>query len=509
MRTRHLALICLLSLFSLPVEAAVTLPRLISDHMMFQRQRPARVWGKANPGERVTVKFRSQTRTTKADAAGRWEVFLSPMKAGGPATLRIEADNSITVQDVLVGEVWVASGQSNMQFQLRRARNAQQEIAQANYPEIRLFEVKRITSAEPLDDVTGEWRRCTPASATNFTAVGYFFARYLHRKLKVPVAVIEADWGGTPAEAWTSREALRAEPSLRCFLDDWAQRMANYPSEKLRYEEALAAWQKKAAAARAAGEQPPRKPRPPMGPKSSHAPAALYNAMIAPLTPYTIRGAIWYQGENNAERHQGYEYRRLFQTMILDWRARWGEGQFPFLFVQLANWISHNKNSQWPEVREAQMMALQLRHTGMAVTVDIGNPNNIHPTDKQDVGKRLALWALTDTYGRKLVYSGPLYRQVTREGGKLRLWFDHTGSGLTAAGGVLKGFVIAGPDRIFHPAAARIEGNTVVVSSPEVPRPVAARYAWADNPENTLRNKEGLPASPFRTDQWRNAVMPK
>ena len=213
MRTRHIVLISLLSLFSFQVEAAVTLPRLISDHMMFQRQMPARVWGKANPGERVTVKFRSQTRTTKADGNGRWEVFLSPMKVGAPATLRIEADNTITVRDVLVGEVWIASGQSNMQFQLRRARNAKQEIARASYPEIRLFEVTRTTAAAPQDDVTGQWSHCTPGSATNFTAVGYFFARYLHRQLKAPVALIEADWGGTPAEAWTSREALQAERS--------------------------------------------------------------------------------------------------------------------------------------------------------------------------------------------------------------------------------------------------------------------------------------------------------
>ncbi len=509
MYTRLILAFSLFFAFGIQLDAAVTLPRLISDHMLLQRDMPARIWGKANPGEAVTVKFRGQSLSTKANTGGQWEVFLSPMKAGGPDTLRVEADNTITVQDVLVGDVWIASGQSNMQFSLSRARNAEQEIASANYARIRLFKVPLVTAREPRTDVEGEWSHCTPESAKDFTAVGYFFGRYLHKELHVPVAVIQTAWGGTPAEAWTSVEALKAEPSLHLFLNHWDRVMEEYPSEVLRYEAALKKWEPKAAAAKAAGKKPPRKPRRPQGWKNPHAPAVLYNAMIAPLTPYAIRGAIWYQGESNAERHQGYEYRRLFQTMILDWRARWGEGQFPFLFVQLANWISHNPNSQWPELREAQTMALQLRHTGMAVTTDIGNPNDIHPTNKQDVGKRLALWALADTYGRKLVYSGPLYRQVTKEDGKLRLWFDHVGGGLTAEGGTLKGFVIAGADRVFHPARARIDGKTVVVSSPDVADPAAARYGWADNPENTLRNAEGLPASPFRTDQWRNGIMPK
>jgi len=384
------------------------------------------------------------------------------MKPAAPAALRVEADNTITVRDVLVGEVWVASGQSNMVFPVQRGDRAAEEIAAAKYPQIRLFKVALKTAEEPLEDVEGEWKVCSPETVGDFSAAGYFFARHLHRTLGVPVGVIQSAWGGTPAEAWTSREALKAEPGLRVLLDEWDQVLEDYPAAKIRYEEALRAWQEKAKTAKAAGRQPPRRPRAPVGPGHQHAPAVLYNAMIAPLTPYAIRGAIWYQGENNASRGQGYLYRRLFQTMILDWRARWAEGGFPFLFVQLANYGRTREGGQWPLLREAQAMALQLRNTGMAVTIDIGNSTNIHPTNKQDVGKRLALWALGETYGRKLVYSGPLYRQMTREDGKIRLWFDHVGGGLKAEGGTLKGFVIA-----------------------------------------------GLPASPFRTDNWRSAQMPK
>lgn len=501
----------LLSLLgSSSLEAAVTLPKLLSDHMMFQRGVPARVWGKASPGESVTVSFQGQSVSAKAGPKGRWEVFLAPLQAGAPSAMRVEAGNTITVRDVLVGEVWVASGQSNMVWPVERSNNADREMAAAKYPRIRLFKVAQNTSEEPLADVDGEWQVCSPETVGGFSAAGYFFARHLHQQLRAPVGVIQSAWGGTPAESWTSTEALKAEPSLHFFLDDWAQVLADYPAAKLRHEKALRRWTETSKAAKAAGKQPSRQPRAPQGPGHQQAPASLYNAMIAPLVPYAIRGAIWYQGENNAARAQAYEYRRLFQTMILDWRARWAQGDFPFLFVQLANYARVREGGQWPELQEAQAMALQLRNTGMAVTIDIGESQNIHPKNKQDVGKRLALAARAIAYDEKLVYSGPLFRQVTRDGNRLRVWFDHTGGGLRARGGAaLVGFTIAGADQVFVPAEARIDGKTVVVSSSEAPEAVAVRYAWANDPDNNLTNAEGLPASPFRSDQWRNARMPE
>ena len=508
---RRFALLSALFLLTAPagIDAAVTLPKLFSDHMMLQQNVPVRVWGKASPGEHVRISFRDQAVSTRADGQGRWEAFLRPMKPGPASLLRIEGENSITLQDVLVGEVWVASGQSNMVWPVERSSNAEQEIARANYPEIRLFKVALKTAEQPLEDVEGEWQVCRPETARNFSGVGYFFASHLHEHLRAPVGMIQSAWGGTPAEAWTSLEALKAEPALRFYLDTWDRVMADYPAEKLRLEEAIRQWEQAVKVAKGRGEQPPPKPREPRGPGHPHAPASLYNAMIAPLVPYAIRGAIWYQGESNASISQAHLYRRLFQTMILDWRQRWGQGAFPFLFVQLANYAKTGPQSAWPELRESQAFALQLRHTGMAVALDVGDPQDIHPTNKQEVGRRLALAARAAVYGEKVVYSGPVFRQLTREDGRLRLWFDHPGGGLAVrGGGDLKGFMISGADRQFVPARAIIEGRTVVVSSPQVPAPVAVRYGWADDPENNLTNTEGLPAPPFRSDDWRNARMP-
>lgn len=505
MRIRVLVLIVILSCAASFLNAAVSLPSLISDHMLMQQQVPVRIWGKANPGESVTVKFRGQTVATRAGEDSRWEVFLQPMEPGDPAPLRIEADNSITVRDVLVGEVWVASGQSNMQFSVNRAKDAEKEAAAATYPRMRLFQVKLTTAESPVEDVEGEWVVCSPETAPGFSAVGYYFGRYLHKQLNVPVGMIQSAWGGTPAQSWTSIEALQAEPKLDWYLSNWDRQQAELPSAMLRYQEQVEKWEEEAKAAKAAGRDIPRKPREPLSSRKQWAPASLYNAMIAPLTPYAIRGAIWYQGESNANVNEGYLYRTLFQTMIQDWRDRWAVGNFPFLYVQLANFERGETEEEWVLVCESQTDTLRLRNTGMAVAIDIGNPTDIHPTNKQDAGKRLALWALAETYGKKLVHSGPIYRQMSKEGDKLRLWFDHVGSGLKAEGGELKGFLIAGADRVFVSADAKLDGNTVVVSSPEVKNPQAARYAWASNPENTLRNEEGLPAPGFRTDRWTNA----
>ena len=464
------------------LQAEVRLPRLVSDHMLLQRDVPVRIWGWADPGEQVTVRFRDQNALAQADTLGRWKVFLQPLTAGGPFTLTIEGSNTITIQDVLVGEVWVASGQSNMAFSMRMLEKAEQEIAAANYPQMRLFHVGPATSAYPLDDVKGSWSWCTPDSVRRYSAVAYFFARHLREKLGVPVGVILSAWGATPAQAWTSAPAMAADPELQVYAADWAKFMDLYPEAQMRYEQQL--------------RQPGAKPAQPIGPGSQRAPSVLFNAMIAPLTPYAIRGAIWYQGESNAGR--AYPYRRLFQTLIQDWRRAWGVGDFPFLFVQLAS-FKVGPNVEWPELREAQAMALQLRNTGMAVTVDIGDPVDVHPKNKQDVGLRLGLEARAIAYGEKLVYSGPVFRQLTSEGSALRVWFDHTGGGLRARGGALRGFTIAGKDGNFVPADARIENNTVVLSTPEAKEPAAVRYAWADVPDCNLFNAEGLPAVPFRT----------
>jgi sialate O-acetylesterase len=462
--------ILLLSMLAASVlTAEVRLPSVFCDHMVLQRDMPVHIWGKADAGESVTVRFHGQTVKGVADSHGKWSVFLAPVPAGGPFDLTVEAKNSITLRDVLMGDVWVASGQSNMAFQTGRSDNAEKEVAAAWYPQIRLFKVPMKTSEYPLDDVSATWSLCTPESVKEFTAVGYFFARRLRQDIGVPIGVIQTAWGGTSAEAWTSGRALAADPALVSVYADWAKAMEGVSNGQAHYQ---------------------------------NRPSSLYNAMIAPLTPFAIRGAIWYQGENNAVRNRGYVYRRLFQAMIEDWRRAWGQGDFPFLFVQLANFAKVSPDAQWSEVQEAQTMALQLRNTGMAVTIDIGNPDDIHPRNKQDVGARLALAAETITYGKKIVYSGPIFRQATVEGDSVHVWFDHVGGGLMAKGGDLKGWVIAGTDRKFVPAEARIDKNTVVVRSPNVPQPVYVRYAWAANPECNLFNVEGLPASPFRSDEW-------
>jgi len=489
---------CFVCLF-LALAAEVRLPALISDHMLLQQGVPVRIWGRAEPGEAVRVELVGQQVGAVADAAGRWAVYVKPLAAGGPHEIIIAGRNKIVVRDVLVGEVWVGSGQSNMQWPVSRTDNAEQEIARANYPEIRLFQVKMAVADQPAEDTEGAWEVCSPEAVKNFSAVGYYFAREVHLKRRVPVGLIQSAWGGTPAQSWTSRPALDAEPALKFVLEDWQKVLENYPTAKQNYDQQLEEWKQAAGQAKAAGTAPPAQPRPPQGPGHQNTPSGLYNAMIAPLVPYAIRGAIWYQGESNASKPHAYPYRRLFRTMIEDWRHAWGLGPFPFLFVQLANFQS---NGWWPLLRESQVEALGLRHTGMAVTIDIGMSKDIHPTNKQEVGRRLALAARAIAYREDVIYSGPLFRQLTAENGRLRVWFDHAAGGLEArGGGPLTGFLIAGEDGKFLPAEARIEGETVVVSTPEVRRPVAVRYAWSDDPVSAnLINQAGLPASPFRTD---------
>jgi sialate O-acetylesterase len=416
--------------------------------------------------------------------------------------MTISGKNTITIKNIMVGEVWVCSGQSNMQMSVKSSANAEQEISAANYPDIRLFTVTRKVAAEPQSDCVGSWTLCSPQTVPGFSAVAYYFGRKLHKTLDVPIGLIHTSWGGTPAEAWTRREILEKEADAAPILERYDDAVAKYPQAKKEYEQKLVEWKEAVEKAKAEGEKVPPRPRAPFGPGHSHSPAGLYNAMIAPLIPYGVGGAIWCQGESNASR--AYQYRKLFPAMIKNWHNDWGQGDFPFLFVQLANFMAIDPEpaeSMWAELREAQSMTLALPNTGMAVIIDIGEANDIHPKNKQDVGKRLALWALARSYGKELVYSGPIYKSMKIENDKVILYFDHVGGGLIAASdGPLKGFAIAGADRKFVWADAKINGDNIVVSSGEVSAPVAVRYAWADNPVCNLYNEEGLPASPFRTD---------
>ncbi len=478
--------------------ADATLPALLADHMVVQRGLPVHVWGMAAPNEAVSVTFRGERKSGTADGDGRWSVYLSPGEAGGPFPLTIKATNTIVLNDILVGDVWVASGQSNMEFPMTGLLNAPTEIAAAQYPKIRIFMVKHKPADYPLENVESKgWAACTPESVADSSAVAYFFARNLQQKLGVPIGLIESSWGGTAAESWTSLRTLAADAGLMPVFSARAKMVDSESTTVLRQQREDAEFQKALEQAKAEGKP---LPWPQWHPDfAAWAPAALYNGMIAPLTPFAIRGVIWYQGEANASHDRASLYARLFRTMILDWRTSWGEGDFPFLFVQIANWNTE-PDELWPEVRNAQRQALALRNTGMAVTIDIGDPNDIHPKNKQDVGLRLSLAARAITYGEKIEWSGPLYRQITQEEHALRVWFDHA-NGLMAKGATVAGFEVAGADGKYSAADARIEGTSVVVSSPTVPAPVSVRYAWAPNPTCNLFNKEGLPASPFQAPE--------
>ena len=505
-RTKIVAFLCAaLVSVALTASAAITLPSVIGDHMVLQQGIKAPIWGKAGPGETISVEIGKCKKKTVADDEGRWIVDLRKMKAGGPLQMTIRGQSdTITINDVLVGEVWVCSGQSNMQWTVSNSSNAEQEIAEANYPNIRLFYVERKTSGIPLEDCNAAWVACTPETIPGFTALGYYFGREIHKELGVPVGLVHTSWGGTPAEAWTSRPSLEAVPELKPILDRWDGIIKAYPKAKEAHDKAMEEWRKAAEKAKAEGKPVPDRPSGPAGPDSPHRPANLFNGMIAPLLPYAIQGAIWYQGESNASR--AYQYRTLFAAMIEDWRQAWQQGPFGFYFVQLANFtdrLPDPGDSDWAELREAQTMALSLKNTGMAVIIDIGEAKNIHPKNKQDVGKRLALAALAKSYRKRIPYSGPMFETMKVKGDKIELKFDNADGGLVAkGGGSLKGFAIAGADKEFVWADAAIDGKEVIVSSDKVAEPVAVRYAWANNPECNLYNGAGLPASPFRTDDW-------
>jgi sialate O-acetylesterase len=484
--------ICLF-LAAAPVCAAVKLPAILAEHMVLQQNRPVHLWGWADPGESVTATFRGQTASAVASDQGTWSLYLPPGAAGGPFRLLVSGANTIEFQDVLVGEVWVASGQSNMEFATKNVIGAEKELQAAAHPQLRLFNVDRNVAFYPRDDLAATgWQSSTPETVREFSAVAYFFGRHLLDKLHVPVGLVDSSWGGTPAEAWTSLDGLASDASLMPVFSAWATTSKDFAAAERRRE--LAEAENERAAAE--GRQPKPLPWTP-NQRLSWDPAGLYNAMIAPLTRFPVRGAIWYQGESNAGDDRVALYGRLFQTLILDWRRQWADPDLPFLFVQLANFKTKD---DWPLLREKQTEALSLRNTGMAVTIDIGNPDDIHPKNKQDVGLRLALAARAIAYGEHIEYSGPMFQWAEPAGGSMLVYFDHA-AGLAARSGPLEGFELAGADGKYSAATATIEGTIVRVSSPSVAVPLSVRYAWACAPEANLVNGDGLPASPFRSSR--------
>jgi sialate O-acetylesterase len=485
----------------------VTLPAIFSDHMVLQLDFEAPVWGWAEPAEEITVSIASQTKTVKADSKGKWMVKLERMKAGGAHVLTVKGRNTITVHDVQVGEVWLCSGQSNMAMTVAGAKDFAKEKAAATYPKLRMFREASGAATTPQERPNGSWLVCTPDTVGGFSATAYFFGRQVHQSLNVPVGLVHSSVGGTAIEAWTSLEAQKDKPELIPIFGHWNKLEAEWdPAKALaRYEEEQAAWNLAAAQAKAEGKAAPRPPRKPVDPRlNNNHPANLFNGKIAPLIPYSMRGAIWYQGESNASISGGSRYGLQLETLIKDWRSRWGQGDFPFAWVQLPNFRKLQsapvEESGWALVREGMLKTLKLPNTGMAIAIDVGEANDVHPKNKQDVGKRLALWALANVYGQKNAYSGPLPASHKVKGNKIIVVFDHADGGLVVKGGPLKGFAIAGADGKWFQAQGEISGNQIVLSHPKVVEPVAVRYSWADNPDGNLYNVAGLPASPFRTD---------
>jgi len=637
--------------------ANIHLPRVFSDNMVMQREIKVPVWGTAEPGGSVTVQFGKQIKRTRVSDQGKWRIDLAPLTAGGPYKMKIMGQDTIIFKNVMVGEVWLCSGQSNMEMPLAgsgKVKNYKQEIAAANYPNIRLMQIEHTMAAKPANDVRAVgWNECSPTTVKGFSAAAYFFGRELYKDLHIPIGLLHSSWGGTVVEAWTSANSLKNNPDFAEVLqavqdgkfnednlfniylekakkwsniaqqriaaaggynhgwekpgynakkwhkmklptlwetagldvdgvvwfrkeidipDSWSgqdltlslgpindsdvtwfngtkvgsighpviPRIYHVPGELVKAGRNVIAVQvldignkgglygkakqlylnaakdtiSLAGTWRYKTDPLPldlnKLPRLADIPNIANRPTVLFNGMISPLLPFAIRGAIWYQGEANADR--AYQYRTLFKTLIQDWRSHWGEGDFPFLFVQLANFMQRKPQpveDAWAELREAQLMALSLPNTGMAVAIDIGDAKDIHPKNKQEVGRRLALNARHLVYGEDVVNSGPIYKSMTVESGRIHLSFDYVDGGLVMKNpGVLvipgfdSSFAIAGPDRKFRWARAKIDGKTVVVWHPDIKNPVAVRYAWASNPVATLYNKAGLPASPFRTDDW-------
>lgn len=494
---KELLLFCFIIVCQL-LHAQIKLPALVSDNMILQQNAKVNLWGWAAPNENIQIQlgWQKELVETKADAKGYWKVEVSTPKADEKKyTITLQASNKIVLNNVLLGEVWVCSGQSNMFFPVGKqegtwktgVKNYEEEIKNANFPLIRLFTVTTIASEKPLDDVKGNWKECSPESVYDFSAVGYFFGRDLYQNIKTPIGLISTSWGGTKAEAWTSAKVLEENKDLVPILIENAQKEKQYYADLEAYYTNL-----KNGTATAELKKPKKT-------DENKYPYVLYNGMLHPIINYTMKGVIWYQGESNAEK--ALLYQTLFPAMVQNWRDNWKQGDFPFYYVQIA---PHKGQNAY--IREAQLLSLnKIKNSGMVVTTDVGNETNIHPIDKQTVGYRLSLIARAQTYNEsKLVFSGPIYNHMKMDKKQIQLFFDYAEFGLLQKGDVLKEFEVAGEDKVFYPAVAKIKGKTVVVSSEKVNKPIAVRFAWKAVPDPNLFNTENLPASPFRTDNWEN-----
>lgn len=488
------------------LQAQVKLPAIISDNMVLQQQSKVALWGWASPGEKITItnSWNRRAITLEADASGKWLTYLTTAQAGGPHTLTFKGENTIQIKNILLGEVWLASGQSNMEFFIGKTSNASYTgihnyaavIKDAEHPNIRSIDVPNKVADTPQTDFKGEWKICSVKTIDTFSAVAYFFALEVNKATGYPVGIINATWGGTPAESWTKKEVLQSDSDFVPILERYRKALEVFPAEQEKYRTALEKWRADTGKAKGAA------PRGPIGPTHNTSPYKLYNGMIATVQPYTLKGVIWYQGENNADR--AYQYRKLFPAMIANWRSDWKNNKLPFYFVQISPHRSQN-----PEIRDAQLYTYRtVSNTGIAVTTDNGDSLDIHPRNKELVGKRLSLWALRNEYGKNdIIASGPLYKSMKLEGNKVRIRFDFD-KGLSGEG-ELREFTIAGADQTFVPAQASIEGSTIVVRSDAVKNPIAVRFAWRNIPSPNLYNSAGLPASPFRTDNWMLSTQDK
>lgn len=519
MRKKTMILIaCLMAVGSM--RGDVTLPRIFGNDMVLQREMPVKIWGWADPGEHVTLSFAGQKKTTQADENGDWTVTLDAMKTlKTPSTMTINGKNELVFKNILVGEVWLCSGQSNMDWPLGRSMNAKEEIAAADYPEIRHIKFPPVNDASPRRDVQARWKTCSPKTAGRFSGVAYFFARELFKKLDVPIGLINSSWGGTKIEPWLCVEGIREVPELKEMrekVDSWDTRTPLGKKRQTEYMTNVEQWVEATKQAMKKGEKAPLPPKPIMPCDMFYRcvePTIIFNGMIAPIVGYAIRGAIWYQGEANYG-DKGLAYLHKKKALIEGWREIWGQGDFPFYFTQLANFLPDKKQPRggdgYSRIRDIQRQCLAIPHTGMAVAIDIGEGGNVHPGNKRDVGDRLARWALADAYGKKIVPSGPLYKRHVVEGDKVRVFFDYVGDGLMVGeknglepvkeveGGTLRRFAIAGADNAWYWANAVIDGDTVVLSSEKVSKPTSISYAHSTNPIGcNLYNKNGLPASPF------------
>ena len=489
-------------------KANVSLPDVISEGMVLQQGQALPIWGKADPGEVVTVRFAGQSKKAIAAMDGTWRVKLDRMRANAtPATMIVSGKNTIELKDILIGEVWLVSGQSNMQRLLSETANGEAAIAAANHPLIRLFNVSRHVAFKHAHSPLATWQACSPQTVKEFSAAGYYFGVELEKELRVPIGLINSSYGGSQAEAWTPVDYLLASDDLRPTVERTKTWEAERPKVRAEYDEGLKKWRVEADKARAAGARPQPSPAVPDALREYRIASSIYDGMIAPVIPFFIRGAIWYQGESNEARAQ--QYGVLLPTMIRAWRERWGEGNFPFGIVQLPNYRdvkTEPADEAWSHLREAQRRtALHTPNTALIVTIDIGEAHDIHPKNKLDVGKRMARWALVDVYGRKMTKSGPMFRSAKIAGSTVILTFDEVGLGLKIRDGdQLDEFAIAGTDQKWHWASAKIVAkDRLEVWSDLVPQPLAVRYAFNNNPKHpNLTNETGLPAAPFRTDDW-------